>query len=237
MSSDPACAADHPDAALQTAVAASLAAIRARVEAAALACGRDPASVQVTAVAKTQSRATLRAAWLAGQGLFGENRVQEGQGHWRGWPQEQARPLPQLRLIGPLQTNKARDAVALFDAIETLDRPSLVEALARAMDREGRAPRLLVQVNTGAEPQKAGVLPSALPQLLRQARDAGLGVQGLMCIPPAQDDPRPHFTQLAALARDHGLAELSMGMSSDFEAAIACGATHVRIGSALFGAR
>lgn len=204
-------------------------------------------------MAKTQARATLRAAWLAGQGVFGENRVQEGRAHWTGWAPA-AGALPQLRLIGPLQSNKAREAVALFDVIETLDRPSLAEALARALGRTagradagadagadcgtgGRTPRLLVQVNTGAEPQKAGVLAAGLPALLDRARTLGLAVSGLMCIPPADEPPEPHFELLASLARAQGLTELSMGMSGDFEAAIAAGATHVRIGTALFGAR
>jgi PLP dependent protein len=206
-----------------------------RMASAARACGRDPSEVVLTAVAKTQARATLEAMVVAGQQVFGENRVQEGQAHWQDWTATPVRP--QLRLIGPLQTNKARDAVDLFDVIETLDRLSLVEAIARAAQKAGRCPQLLVQVNTGAEPQKAGVLAGDLPALLDAARTASLPICGLMCIPPADDDPQPHFRLLAALAAKHGLPQLSMGMSGDFETAIACGATHVRVGTALFGSR
>lgn len=199
------------------------------------ASGRDPADVVLTAVAKTQTAGTLAAALAAGQRVFGENRVQEAQAHWG--ERRAAVPDLELRLIGPLQTNKAADAVALFDVIETLDRPKLVEALAAAGDRVGRRVRVLVQVNTGAEPQKAGVPPEQADDLVRQARDRGLVVEGLMCIPPADEAAGPHFALLRRIARRNGLRDLSMGMSGDYEAAIRFGATHVRLGSALFGER
>lgn len=187
----------------------------------------------LTAVVKTQPPAAIDAILAAGQAVFGENRVQEAQARWA----DRDRAGLELRLIGSLQTNKAEAAVALFDVIETLDRARLVEALARAADRAGRTPRCLIQVNTGREPQKAGAAPEAVPALLDTARAAGLTVEGLMCIPPAEDDPVAHFRPLAALARDLGLPILSMGMSGDYPAAIACGATHVRLGTALFGER
>jgi len=190
--------------------------------------------VILTAVTKTQPDAALEAALAAGQRVFGENRVQEAQGHWSG---RQGTPGLELRLIGPLQTNKVADAVALFEVIETLDRPKLVEALAAEVAKAGRAPRVLVQVNTGAEPQKAGVPPEEADALVAQARAAGLTVEGLMCIPPADEAPGIHFALLRKIARRNGLDVLSMGMSGDYEVAIRFGATHVRIGSALFGER
>lgn len=196
--------------------------------------GRDPATVSLTAVTKTQPDEALDAALAAGQRVFGENRVQEAQGHWAA---RRETPRLELRLIGPLQSNKAADAVALFDVIETLDRPKLVEALAAEAARTGRSPRLLVQVNTGAEPQKAGVLPEEADALIAQARAAGLTVEGLMCIPPADEAPGLHFALLRKIARRNGLDVLSMGMSGDYEVAIRFGATHVRVGSALFGKR
>jgi|GEM_PF-209577 len=181
-------------------------------------------------------RAGLQAALDAGQRVFGENRVQEAQGHWAA--RRAALPDLELRLIGPLQTNKALEAVELFDVIETLDRERLAAALAAAMTRAGRRPSVLVQVNTGAEPQKAGVLPDDADALIAVARDRyGLKVEGLMCIPPVDEDPAPHFALLAAIAARNGLGVLSMGMSGDYLAAIAAGATHVRVGSALFGER
>jgi hypothetical protein len=171
-----------------------------------------------------------------GHRVFGENRVQEAQGRWAA--RRQLHPDLELRLIGPLQTNKAADAVALFDVIETLDRPRLTAALAAAMARTGRRPRLYVQVNTGEEPQKAGVAPAEAGAFLAAIRrDHGLEPEGLMCIPPAGEPAAPHFALLADLAAAHGLAGLSMGMSGDFATAVAFGATHVRVGSALFGAR
>lgn len=188
----------------------------------------------LTAVAKTQPDVALEAALAAGQRVFGENRVQEAQGHWSG---RRDAPGLELRLIGPLQTNKVADAVALFEVIETLDRPKLVEALATEGVKAGRAPRVLVQVNTGAEPQKAGVPPEEADALVAQARAAGLTVEGLMCIPPADEAPGIHFALLRKIARRNGLDVLSMGMSGDYEVAIRFGATHVRIGSALFGER
>jgi pyridoxal phosphate enzyme (YggS family) len=169
----------------------------------------------------------------AGQRVFGENRVQEATGRWAA-----RREGVELRLIGPLQTNKARDAVSFFDAIETLDRPRLAEAVAREADRAGRCPRLYVEVNTGEEPQKAGVVPREADALIASFRDEfGLPIEGLMCIPPANEPPGPHFALTAKIAARNGLAKLSMGMSADFETAIRFGATSVRVGTALFGAR
>lgn len=174
----------------------------------------------------------------AGQRVFGENRVQEAQGRWAdGLYGRPGGAELELRLIGPLQTNKAEDAVALFDVIETLDREKLARTLAEAAAKRGRSPRLLIQVNTGAEPQKAGVLPGDLAAFLRDCRTMDLSPVGLMCIPPEDQDSQPHFAMLARMAADQGLAGLSMGMSGDFETAIAQGATHVRVGSAIFGAR
>lgn len=184
---------------------------------------------------KTQPPEAIDAALATGQRVFGENRVQEAMARWTD--RRPLHPDLHLRLIGPLQTNKVREALALFDVIETLDRPKLAQALATAGQAMGAAPRVLVQVNTGAEPQKAGVAVAEAPALIEQARALGLNVEGLMCIPPADEDSAPHFALLARLACDHGLDVLSMGMSGDYPAAIAAGATHVRVGSALFGAR
>lgn len=203
--------------------------------AAARAAGRDPASVTLTAVSKTQGPEAIDEALASGLRIFGENRVQEGQGRWSD--RRVGLPDLELRLIGPLQSNKAREAVALFDVIETLDREKLIGPLAAASDRLGRSPRLLVQVNTGEEPQKAGVAPWDADALIVRARAAGLTVEGLMAIPPAEDEPILHFALLARIASRNGLSVLSMGMSGDFEAAIRLGATHVRVGSALFGDR
>lgn len=217
-------------------IADRFAEVRRRIHDAALAAGRDPASLVLTAVSKTQGDAALDAALATGQRVFGENRVQEAKAHWG----ERRADLPdlELRLIGPLQTNKAQDAVELFDVIETLDRERLADALAAAARKTGRRPRVLVQVNTGAEPQKAGVLPDDADALIAAARDVhGLTVEGLMCIPPADEDPAPHFALLAAIAARNGLSVLSMGMSGDYLTAIEAGATHVRVGSALFGER
>ena len=195
--------------------------------------GRQPDDVILTAVSKTQSPEALSAALGAGQKVFGENRVQEAYQHWA-----HQREGLELRLIGPLQTNKSEDAVKLFDVIETLDREKLAKALADAMAKSGRSVRVLVQVNTGAEPQKAGVMPQDADALIETARmKYGLAVEGVMCIPPVDEDPVPHFQLLKNIADRNGLAVISMGMSGDFEAAIRCGATHVRVGSALFGAR
>ena len=184
---------------------------------------------------KTQPPEAIDAALATGQRVFGENRVQEAMARWTD-----RRPLHadlELRLIGPLQTNKVREALSLFDVIETLDRPKLAQALATAGRAMGVVPRVLMQVNTGAEPQKAGVAVVDAPALIEQARNLGLTVEGLMCIPPADEDPTLHFALLARMAREYGLDVLSMGMSGDYPAAIAAGATHVRVGSALFGAR
>ncbi len=189
----------------------------------------------LTAVTKTQPAEALAAALATGQRVFGENRVQEAQAHWSEL-RDSVADL-ELRLIGPLQTNKAADAVALFDVVETLDRAKLADALAAAAGKAGRPLRVLVQVNTGAEPQKAGVLPEDADVLIRYARDKGLIVEGLMCIPPADEAAGPHFALLRKIAGRHGLKVLSMGMSGDYEAAIRFGATHVRVGSALFGER
>ena len=178
----------------------------------------------------------MNEAIAAGQRVFGENRVQEAKAKW---PELKARHSElELHLVGPLQSNKAREAVALFDAIHSVDRPSLCEALAREIARQGRQPLLFVEVNTGGEPQKAGVLPENTDSFLRQCRqDYGLSIAGLMCLPPANEPPAPHFALTAKIARRNGLKLLSMGMSADFPAAIAQGATHVRIGTAIFGER
>lgn len=214
-------------------IAAARAAIVARIETAAKTAGRDPGAVTLVAASKTQSPEAIAAAIAAGQRVFGENRVQEAQGRWAERPDG-----VELRLIGPLQSNKARDALLLFDVIETLDRDSLAKALAEAIQKTGLRPRLLVQVNTGREPQKAGLDPRDVDAALdRWRRDYGLVPEGLMCIPPADEPAGPHFALLARLARDHGLPVLSMGMSADFETAIRFGATHVRVGTALFGER
>lgn len=211
-----------------------LEAIEARIAAACRDSGRARSDVVLTTVSKTQPPEAIDAALAAGLKVFGENRVQEAEARW----QEHDRTGLELRLIGALQSNKADQAVALFDVIETLDRDKLAVALAQAGQRQGRAPRVLVQVNTGAEPQKAGVLPDQADALIATARDThGLIVEGLMCIPPADQDPATHFELLASIAARNGLSVLSMGMSGDFEAAIRHGATHVRLGTALFGER
>lgn len=203
---------------------------------AARAAGRDPAGVCLVAVSKTHPAEAIEAAIHAGQFTFGENRVQEAQQKFP--PLKVAHPALELHLVGPLQTNKVRDAVALFDVIQTLDREGLAEALVRERQKVGRCPRLYVQVNTGEEEQKAGLAPQdVLPFIERCRGEWDLKVQGLMCIPPVDDPPALHFALLEKLAREAGLRELSMGMSSDFEVAIAMGATCVRVGSAIFGAR
>jgi len=213
----------------------SLTEVAARVTAAEAAAGRAPGSVTLIAVSKVQPLARVVAVLAAGQRVFGENYVQEAAAKW---PDLRARfgPLA-LHMIGPLQSNKAKLAFDLFDAIHTVDRPSLVQKLAQLAQARGRCPELFVQVNTGAEPQKAGVLPDAADAFIASCRALDLPLAGLMCIPPEGEDSTPHFAALAALAARNGLAGLSMGMSSDFAAAIAAGATHVRVGSAIFGAR
>ena len=219
-----------------TEVAANLADVRARIAAAAAEAGRDPGAVTLIAVGKVQPIERVEAALLAGQRVFGENRVQEAQGKWPGL--RERFPGVELHLIGPLQTNKVREAVALFDVIQTVDRPKLAAELAREMDRQGRRPDCYIQINTGEEEQKAGVLPAEADAFIEACRVGhGLPVVGLMCIPPVDDDPALHFALLRELAKRHGLERLSMGMSGDYEAAVAIGATHVRVGTAIFGAR
>ncbi|MCY4480394.1 MAG: YggS family pyridoxal phosphate-dependent enzyme [Rhodospirillales bacterium] len=217
-------------------VAANLAAVMAEVQDAARAAGRDAGEITLIAVSKGHPPSRILPALFAGHTTFGENRVQEASEKWHALRAEW--PGAVLHYIGALQTNKARDAVAVADAIHAIDRPKLATALAREMDRQGKRPDCFVQVNTGAEPQKAGVLPDGLDALLAQCRDdLMLPVIGLMCIPPAAEDPARHFTLLRELAARHGLDKLSTGMSADYRAAIALGATHVRIGTAIFGAR
>jgi pyridoxal phosphate enzyme (YggS family) len=210
--------------------------ILARMEAAAIEAGRDPADVTLVAVSKQQPWEAIAPVLSAGQRVFGENRVQEAAARWTVVRAEHPEKI-ELRLIGPLQTNKVRDACALFDVIETVDREKLAAAIAAEAARTGFSPRLYAQVNTGAEPQKAGVLPAQADALIETCRKLGLTVEGLMAIPPADQDPAPHFRLLAGIAARNGVEKLSMGMSGDFETAIACGATSVRVGSALFGAR
>ena len=207
-----------------------------RVKAEIAAAESKPGAVTLVAVSKTVPASRIEPVLAAGQRCFGENRVQESM---EKWPGLKARyPGVELHLIGPLQTNKVREAVALFDVIQTLDRPRLAEALVKERDRSGRCPSLLIEVNCGAEPQKAGVLPADAPGFIAACRDQWrLPVIGLMCIPPADQDPAPHFALLAALAHDAGLPVVSMGMSGDFALAARMGATHVRVGSAIFGAR
>ena len=216
-------------------ISQNLADILARIEAARKAAIAPAPQTRLVAVSKTVPEVGIREALEAGQRLFGENRVQEAQAKFPAL--KTAFPDLELHLIGPLQTNKVKEAAALFDVIQTLDRIKLADALASERDRNGKCPRLLLQVNTGEEPQKAGVLPREAGGLIAQARKLELPLEGLMCIPPADDDAAPHFAFLAKLARDHGLAHLSMGMSGDFELAVKFGATHVRVGSAIFGAR
>ena len=207
--------------------------ILAAMAKAALAAGRNPSDVALTAVSKQQPWSSIEPVLTAGQSVFGENRVQEAANRWSG-----NRHGIELRLIGPLQTNKARQALALFDVIETVDRERLARALADATQDSGTSPGLLVQVNTGEEPQKAGVEPRDADAFIRRCKAIyDLPIRGLMCIPPESEPPGPHFALLAKIGRRNGLAELSMGMSQDFETAIRFGATSVRIGSALFGPR
>lgn len=213
----------------------SLATITERLRQAELNAGRAPGSVSLIAVSKVQPPGRVQEVLEQGQRVFGENRVQEAQSRWPGF---KARFQGiELHLIGPLQSNKARAAVGMFDAIHTLDRPKLAQALARLAQERGTCPDLFIQVNTGAEPQKAGILPDAADSFIADARAMDLPVRGLMCIPPADEDPAPHFRLLGTIATRNGLRDLSMGMSDDFEVAVALGATHVRVGSAIFGAR
>jgi pyridoxal phosphate enzyme (YggS family) len=213
----------------------NLADILARIAAARKAAVSPAPVTQLIAVSKTVAEDGIREALAAGQRVFGENRVQEAHGKFPALKSEFSDL--ELHLIGPLQTNKVKEAVALFDCVQTLDRDRLADALAAERDRSGKCPRLFVQVNTGEEPQKAGVLPREAAALITKARELKLPVEGLMCIPPADDDAAPHFALLLKLAREHGLQNLSMGMSGDFELAVKFGATYVRVGSAIFGAR
>ncbi len=209
--------------------------IRDRLQAAERAAGRAEGSVTLIAVSKLQPEDRVLAVLAQGHRVFGENYVQEAAGKWPTW--RGRFPGVELHMIGPLQTNKAKVAVDLFDAIHTLDRPSLAQKLASLGQARGSLPELFVQVNTGEEPQKAGVLPAELSGFLKECRAMDLSPVGLLCIPPEDQDSTPHFAMLARMAADHGLTGLSMGMSSDFEAAVTHGATHVRVGSAIFGAR
>ena len=215
----------------------ALASVQARIAAAAaLTAKRDPAAIHLVAVTKTFGPEAILPALAAGQRLFGENRVQEAKAKWPAL--RQSYPNTELHLIGSLQSNKAREAVALFDAIHTVDRSKIAEAIAGEMAKQGRRPKLFIEVNTGEEPQKAGVMPKATAGLLRLCReDLKLEIASLMCIPPADEEPAIHFAFLAKLAGELGLKELSMGMSADFETAIAFGATYVRVGSEIFGTR
>jgi PLP dependent protein len=210
--------------------------VLARIARAAEDAGRRAGSVELVAVSKTYGPEAIRPLLAVGQRIFGENRVQEAKAKWPALRADFSNV--ELHLIGPLQTNKVREALDLFDVIETVDRPRLAEALAREMEKSGRRPRLLVEINTGAEPQKAGVLPQEADAFLKSCRDEfGLAIEGLMCIPPAGQQAAPHFALLGKIAERNGLKTLSMGMSADFEIAVALGATHVRVGTALFGAR
>ena len=215
--------------------ASRLAAIKARIDHACKVAGREAAEVTLVAISKTHRAETIEPLLAAGQRVFGENRVQEAQAKW---PALRERfPDAELHLVGSLQSNKAADAVALYDCIHSLDRPSLVSALGKAMDKAGRQVPCFIQVDIGEEPQKGGCAIAELPVLLDQARAAGIPLAGLMCVPPLGIEPAPFFALLDKLARDHGLAGRSMGMSGDYETAIMLGATHVRVGTALFGTR
>ncbi|MGC0223641.1 YggS family pyridoxal phosphate-dependent enzyme [Pseudooceanicola nitratireducens] len=213
----------------------SLTEITTRLTKAAHDAGRDPASVTLIAVSKMQPDDNVRAVLEQGHRVFGENRVQEAAGKWPGFREEFGDI--DLHIIGPLQTNKARQAMELAQAIHSVDRPKLATTLARLADEIGSCPDLFIQVNTGEEPQKAGILPADTDAFVKEVRDLGLPLKGLMCIPPVEETPSLHFALLAKLAARNGLEGLSMGMSGDFEQAIALGATHVRVGSAIFGAR
>ena len=217
-------------------VANNLRQVHERIAAAAGIVGRDPDAVALVAVSKVQPIERIRGALAAGHRIFGENRVQEAIGRWP--PLRAEFPDLSLHLIGPLQTNKVRDAIALFDVIETVDRPRLAEALKREMDRQSRRLACFVQVNTGEEPQKTGIRPAETRSFVAWCRDTvNLDVAGLMCLPPVDDEPALHFALLRELARECGLNKLSMGMSGDYDVAIEFGATHVRVGTAIFGAR
>lgn len=216
--------------------AANLDEIKEEIAAALKEAGREANAVAITAVTKKHGSERILPALEAGHRVFGENRVQEAQGKWR--PLREKFPDIELRLIGPLQSNKAKEAVALFDVIETVDREKIARVLAEEMKSQNKRPQLLIQVNTGEEAQKSGVAPAEMSDFLAKCRDEyGLEIKGLMSIPPLEDDPAPHFALLEKLARRHGLSELSMGMSGDYRIAAQLGATHVRIGTGIFGAR
>lgn len=215
--------------------AARLAAVREKLTRAAALAGRKADAVELIAISKTHPAEAIEPLIHAGQRSFGENRVQEAQGKWPAL--QAAFPDIRLHLVGQLQSNKAEDAVTLFDAIHALDRPSLADALAKAIAKQARTPRLFIQVNIGAEDQKGGCAIADLPALLAHCRGLGLAIAGLMCVPPADTEAAPYFALLAKLAKENGVAELSMGMSGDYETAAMLGATCVRVGSALFGAR
>lgn len=226
----------NADIAAKAAIADALAAVRREIAAAAADCGRDPAAVRLVAVSKTHGEEAVRAALAAGQTVFGENKVQEAKAKFAHLRAEF--PNLRLHLVGPLQTNKVKDAVATFDVIESLDRPKLAQALADEMAAAKRRPELLVQVNTGEEPQKAGVLPLEADAFIDDCiKRLGLPVVGLMCVPPVDEEPSVHFALLREIAKRHNLAKLSMGMSGDFPIAIRFGATDVRVGTAIFGVR
>jgi pyridoxal phosphate enzyme (YggS family) len=217
-----------------TEIPARLRLVREEIALAAEAADRDPGAVNLIAVSKTVPAAVIEEAIEAGQHVFGENRVQEAYGKWPAL--RELHSDIELHLIGPLQSNKVREAIALFDVIETLDRPKLARALAEEMERQGTRPRLFVQVNTGEEEQKAGIAPDETAAFVALCRDTfNLEIDGLMCIPPYDEEPAMHFALLAKLAEELGLAELSMGMSGDFAKAVAFGATYVRVGTAIFG--
>jgi pyridoxal phosphate enzyme (YggS family) len=222
--------------AILPAPAQRLAAVKAEIASACREAGRDPASVTLVAISKTFGADAILPIVAAGQRVFGENRVQEAKAKWPALKGEH--PGLALHLVGPLQSNKAREAVGLFEAIHSVDRPSLCAALAKEIARQNRRPVLFVEVNTGAEPQKSGILPEEADAFVKACREThGLEISGLMCIPPAGEPPAPHFALLAKIARRNGLPLLSMGMSADFPLAIRFGATHVRIGTAIFGSR
>lgn len=216
-------------------VSENIAVIRVAVEKAARANGHDPAQTRIVAVSKKQPQEKIIDALEAGHRLFGENRVQEAQAHWGDLRKKY--PDLRLHLIGPLQTNKVKEAVALFDVIETIDREKLAQALANEIKKQGKDIKCLIQVNTGDEEQKSGVTPEGLPELLKICEECGLHVAGLMCIPPLDDPPALHFALLKKLARENNLKELGMGMSGDYEKAVALGATYIRLGTAIFGER
>ena len=213
----------------------SLTEIQSRIEKTAAEKGRDPSGIELVAISKVQPEDRVRAVLDLGHRVFGENRVQEAEGRWI--PLKDDYSGLSLHLVGPLQTNKARNAFELFDAIHSLDRPKLANTCARLADELGRCPRLFIQVNTGEEPQKAGILPGQADDFVRDVRALGLPLDGLMCIPPMDEEPALHFAFLAKIAERNGLKGLSMGMSADFETAIGFGATHIRVGSAIFGER